>query len=222
MGVWSRRSRSALAHQGHGLRQFPRRGHVLVPPPGRGQVHHLPPQAGLPETLGVEEGVHPLHAHAPDEDVAGAVVAHHHREEGEVPVGQLRPGLEVAQDSAVLHQVLVVQGVDVGELRPSFRLGLAVQLHQEGQLDGAGGRKEFVAAQGVALTGGEAAHVDAHPAVHLAGDAGDVLAQAGPEPGRARGGRLGPREGAGSREEGGEQQDAEPQPHGEPPSRGPF
>ena len=136
------------------------------------------------ESQALHGPVHPIHAQPVNEDVRGAVVAHDHGEKQQIPIGQPCAGRQVAKDGTAIHQIISLKHIGIVESHRTGRVlcafGLAVQLEQNREFDGAGRGEDLLPAQREGLAGRQAADENANPPIHFSGDLRDVLGHPGP------------------------------------------
>jgi len=137
-------------------------------PRGGFQIHHLAAQTGVREGERIEKSVDIVHADPVDQDVRGGVVADRNHHGGQVAKRELRgAGGEAVHDIAVLHQVGLLHGVDVGQLELAL-LCLAIELSKDSNLDRAGLREDLVGLPEQGLARSKVFDGDTHHAVEIA------------------------------------------------------
>src|SRR5208283_2495678 len=163
------------------LRHLAGRGDIFAAFGGGFHIHHLAAQAGIAQSLRVQEGIHVLHADAVDEDVGGGVVAdgdHHGRKVAQRDPGDTRR--EAAHDVAVLDEIGGVDGVKVRKLQFAL-LGLPVKFGEDADLDELAWGKTSLACSRYLVAVGEIDDGYSHDAVETAVDVKNRFLKLRPE-----------------------------------------
>jgi len=115
----------------------------------------------------IEKRIHVFHADAVDDDVSCGVVAHGNHQRGNVTESEPRhTGSERSCDAAAADEVRPLQNVWIGEFELAL-LRLMIELRENGDLDGAGRRKNFIRVEQIFLPGGEVKDGDGEHAVKI-------------------------------------------------------